>query len=41
MGNAIVIAVLAAVVVLISRSLWKNRNKGGCSGNCSACKGCR
>lgn len=40
-GNIIVIAVLAAVVALAIRSLWKShRNGGGCSGDCASCGRC-
>ncbi len=39
--NIIVILVLAAVVALAIRSLWKNHKKGGqCTGDCSQCGGC-
>ena len=45
-GDLLVIAVLAGVVTLIVRSMWKNRRAGkgcagcsGCSGNCSSCCG--
>ena len=41
LGHIIVIAVLAAVVVLAVRSLWKSHKSGGsCSGDCTHCKGC-
>ena len=41
LGNAIVIAVLAIVVALAVRSLWKSHKSGGhCSGDCSSCGGC-
>ena len=34
-GNLIVIAMLAAVVALAVRSLWKSRKSGGgCNGDC-------
>lgn len=40
-GNIIVIAVLAIVVALAVRSLWKSHKAGGhCSGDCSSCGGC-
>ena len=39
-GNVIVLAVLAIVVALAARSLWKERkNGGGCSGDCASCRG--
>lgn len=41
LGNIIVVAVLAAVVVLAARSLWRARKSGGgCSGDCGNCRGC-
>ena len=40
LGDLIVIAVLAAVVVLAVRSLHKSHKKGGCCGNYEGCKGC-
>ncbi len=40
LGNAIVLLALAAVVFLAARSLWKNRKKGGCGGDCAHCGGC-
>lgn len=41
-GNAIVILVLAVVVALAVRSLWKDHKSGGqCTGDCSSCGGCR
>ncbi len=41
MGNFIVLVVLALVVALAIRYLYKKRkSSGGCSGNCSNCKGC-
>ncbi len=40
-GNLIVIALLAAVVALAIRSLWKDRRNGThCTGDCSCCGGC-
>lgn len=40
LGNVIVIAVLAAVVVLALRSLWKSRKSGGgCGYGCEGCPG--
>lgn len=42
LGNIIVIAVLAAVVTLAVRSIWKSRRSGGgCNGDCGSCRGCR
>ena len=41
LGNIIVIAVLAAVVALAVRSLWKSHKSGGdCNGDCGNCRGC-
>lgn len=45
MGDFIVLALLAAIIVLVVRSMWKNHKKGvccsGCSGNCGNCSaGC-
>lgn len=40
LGNAIVIAVLIAVVALAVRSLWKSHKSGGCNGDCASCGGC-
>lgn len=41
LANIIVLLVLAAVVALAIRSLWKNHQKGGqCTGDCSRCTGC-
>ena len=40
LGNLIVILILAAVVALAIRSLWKSHKSGGhCSGDCSHCGG--
>ena len=40
-GNAIVIAVLVAILALVVRALWKNHKAGGhCSGDCGSCSGC-
>ena len=42
LGNVIVLAVLAVVVTLVIRSLWKSHKKGGsCSGDCSNCSSCQ
>ena len=41
LGNVIVIAVLAAVVTLAIRSVWKPHKEGGhCGGDCGSCGGC-
>ncbi len=43
LGNVIVLAVLAVVVTLVIRSLWKSHKKGGgcsCGGDCGNCGGC-
>lgn len=41
LGNAIVILVLAGMVALAVRSLWRSHKAGGqCSGDCSRCGGC-
>lgn len=41
LGYVIVIAVLAIVVALAVRSLWKEHKAGGhCSGDCGSCGGC-
>lgn len=37
MATLIVGGVLLAVVALAARSIWKQRKKGGCGGNCSGC----
>ncbi len=41
LGNLIVLLVLAAVVALAVRSLWRGRKRGGCNGVCASCGGCR
>ena len=40
MGDIIVIGLLVLCVALVIRSMWKDREKGGCCGNCSQCKNC-
>lgn len=41
LGTILVLAVLAAVVFLAARSLWRDHKRGGhCSGNCGSCRGC-
>ncbi len=41
LGNLIVIVVLAVVVILAARSLWKSRkDRGLCASNCAACSRC-
>lgn len=43
MGTALVLAALGAAVVLIIRSMIKDKKSGksSCGGDCSRCKGCR
>ena len=41
LGNLIVILVLAAVVLLAVRSIWRNRKSGcHCNGDCANCGSC-
>ncbi len=41
LGNLIVIVILAVLVALVIRSMWKSRKKGcHCSGDCCSCGGC-
>ncbi len=44
MGDIIVLVVLAGIIALVVRSMWKNHKKGGhcsgCSSSCSDCSGC-
>ena len=41
LGEIVVLLVLAGVVALAVRSLWKSRKSGGgCNGDCGNCKGC-
>lgn len=41
LGNLIVLLVLAAVVVLATRSIWRSHKQGGhCDGMCANCGGC-
>lgn len=41
LGDIIVIAVLALVISLAARSLWKSHKSGGhCNGDCGSCGGC-
>lgn len=40
-GNVIVLTVLAVVVALAVRSVWKSHKSGGhCGGNCESCGKC-
>lgn len=40
LGYVIVIAVLAVIVALAVRSIWRShRSGGGCHGDCSSCGG--
>ncbi|RKI64315.1 FeoB-associated Cys-rich membrane protein [bacterium 1xD42-67] len=41
LGEIVVLLVLAGVVALAVRSLWKSRKSGGsCNGDCGNCNGC-
>lgn len=42
-GSAIVGAVVVGIVVLIIIKMVRDKknNTGGCTGNCSSCKGCK
>ena len=41
LGEIVVLLVLAGVVALAVRSLWKSRKSGGgCNGDCGNCHGC-
>ena len=42
LGTILISLVLAAVVALIVRSLWKNRHQGcsSCGGSCASCPAC-
>lgn len=42
-GSVIVGAVIIGIVVLIIIKMVKDKknNKGGCTGDCSTCKGCK
>lgn len=40
LGNLIVLLVLAGVVALAIRSLWKSHKSGGHCAGCSGCSGC-
>ena len=39
-GYIIVCAILALVVALAVRSIWKSRRAGGCTGDCAHCGQC-
>ena len=39
-GSCIAGGVLLLVVALAVRSIWKDRKKGGCTGDCAGCSGC-
>lgn len=39
-GNAIVLAILLAVVAAVLLVMHRDRKKGGCCGGCSGCSGC-
>ena len=41
LGNLVVILILAVIVGLCVRSLWRShKHGGGCGGDCSHCGGC-
>ena len=41
LGEIVVLLVLAGVVALAVRSLWKSRKSGGgCNGDCGNCHSC-
>ena len=41
LGEIVVLLVLAGIVGLAVRSLWKSRKTNGhCTGNCTICGGC-
>lgn len=41
LGTVIVVLIVAGVVALSIRSLWKDhKSGGGCTGNCATCGGC-
>ena len=39
MGNIVVLLVLSIVVFLVVRSMWINRKKTQCNGDCTSCSG--
>ncbi len=40
-GNIIAVAIIAVVVALAVRSLWRSHKKGGgCGGDCGSCGNC-
>ena len=40
-GSIITLVIIAVIAFLAGFYLWKNRKKGGCTGNCATCGGCR
>ena len=40
LGNAIAILMVAALVAVCAREIWKGHKKGGCGGSCAGCSGC-
>ncbi len=40
LGKLIVIGVLACVVALAVRSVWKSHRSKSCDGDCCKCRGC-
>ena len=39
LSNLIVILILAVIVFLAVRSIWRNRKNGGCGYGCTGCTG--
>ncbi len=39
LSNIIVILILAVIIFLAVRSIWRNRRKGGCGYGCAGCTG--
>lgn len=38
-GNLIVVLIVAGIVFLAVRAIWKNHKAGGCGGDCANCGG--
>ena len=39
-GSIITLIIIAVIAFLAGFYLWKNRKKGGCTGNCATCGCC-